>query len=240
MQKTFQTRIKALGGRSFQFVISTGSVDRDNDVVDPEGWNLDDFMRNPVVMWGHNYQEPPIARATHLEVMPGVGISARFEFPPAGIHPLADTVRGLWDAGFVNAASIGFMPLEWEMIDDPEQPPLPTRGGDVPLPTRGGDGRGEVGRKGQRDQIPAFTRWELYEFSLVAVPRDREAVRRALDAASSAPPRNRLETQRLAAFDALVPDAAAEQTSQGRTPTDTPVPCGPSALQAFPAAVPPS
>ena len=126
------------------------------------------YMRNPVVMWGHNYKEPPIGRATALEIAPGVGIVARFEFPPAGIHPLADTVRGLWDAGFINAASIGFLPLEWEMVDDPE----------------GAEG-------GRREQIPVFTRWELYEFSLVAVPRDRDAVGRA--------------------FDALVPEAAAEQ-----------------------------
>src|SRR5439155_23911001 len=126
------------------------------------GCVLDPYLRNPVVMWGHNYQEPPIARATDISIQPGVGMLAKFEFPPAGIHPLADTVRGLWDAGFINAASIGFAPLEYELIDDLEQPAA------------------EVAKYG-RDRIPVFTRWELYEFSLVAVPRDRDAVRRALE-----------------------------------------------------------
>jgi len=120
------------------------------------------YLRNPVVMWAHNYREPPVAKATALVVEPGVGISAKFEFPAPGVYPLADVVRGLWDGGFINAASIGFAPLEWEMISDPEAaaPKTPTS---------------------RTEAVPVFTKWELYEFSLVAVPRDREALRRAFE-----------------------------------------------------------
>jgi hypothetical protein len=120
------------------------------------------YMRNPVVMWAHGYREPPVARATGLTVEPGVGISARFEFPAPGVYPLADTERGLWDGGFINAASIGFMPLEWEMIEDPEAPAVQTP-------------------NSRAEKIPEFRKWELYEFSLVSVPRDREALRRAME-----------------------------------------------------------
>jgi hypothetical protein len=123
------------------------------------------YMRNPVVMWAHGYREPPVAKAIGLTVEPGVGISAKFEFPAPGVYPLADTVRGLWDGGFINAASIGFMPLEWEMVDDPDAP--------AGMPAT------------RAEKIPEFRKWELYEFSLVSVPRDREALRRAIDFAGA-------------------------------------------------------
>lgn len=140
------------------------------------------YLRNPVVMWGHNYREPPVARTTSLRVEPGTGLSAQFEFPQPGIYPLADVVRGLWDAGFINAASIGFMPLEWEMIDDPDPSAGSASTGSATASSTGDSARGlSLSKSTAREQIPVFTRWELYEFSLVAVPRDREAVRRAFD-----------------------------------------------------------
>jgi hypothetical protein len=150
-------------------VISTEKPARSGGgIARASGAQLEPYLRNPVVMWAHNYREPPVAKATLLTVEPGVGISARFEFPAAGTYPLADTIRALWDAGFINAASIGFQPLEWEMIDDPESTTPPAK-------------------RTEWDKIPVFTRWELYEFSLVSVPRDREALRRALDLATPAP-----------------------------------------------------
>ena len=186
------------GGSVREVIISTEQPVRSGGgIARAAGCVTAPYMRNPVVMWGHNYKEPPIGRATALEISPGVGIVARFEFPPAGIYPLADVVRGLWDAGFVNAASIGFSPLEYELVDDPEA-------------AEGGRRKDEGGR---RDQIPVFTRWELYEFSLVAVPRDREAVRRALDALSSAPELGGRDALSVGAFDAL--DASSSALQRG-------------------------
>jgi hypothetical protein len=150
------------GGLVREVVISTEKPVRSGGgIARATGAVLAPYLRNPVVMWAHNYREPPVAKCSALQVEPGVGISAKFEFPAPGVYPLADVVRGLWDGGFINAASIGFSPLEWEMVADPEQP--------APPPGR------------QAEQMPVFTRWELYEFSLVSVPRDREAVRRALE-----------------------------------------------------------
>ena len=158
------TRAASLeGGLVREVVISTEKPVRSGGgIARAAGAVLAPYMRNPVVMWAHNYREPPVAKATALQVEPGVGISAKFEFPAPGVYPLADVVRGLWDGGFINAASIGFSPLEWEMIPDPEAP-------------------APKSPASRTETVPVFTKWELYEFSLVAVPRDREAVRRALE-----------------------------------------------------------
>ena len=102
-----------------EIVISTPAVDRDRDRVLPEGARTTSYMRNPVVQWGHNYAEPwaTVGRTNALEIGTD-GIKASFEFREAAndTDPL-HIVRTLWDGGFVNTASIGFNPLQWEEND---------------------------------------------------------------------------------------------------------------------------
>ena len=39
--------------RTVRFTISTGDVDRDNDTIDPQGWELAQFEKSGVVLWDH-------------------------------------------------------------------------------------------------------------------------------------------------------------------------------------------
>jgi len=39
--------------RVIEFTISTPVIDRANDIVNVEGWKLDNYMKNPVVLWAH-------------------------------------------------------------------------------------------------------------------------------------------------------------------------------------------
>ena len=99
-----------------EIMISTPSVDRDRDRVLPEGARTTSYMKNPVVQWGHNYFEPwaTIGRTNSLEIGQD-GIKAAFTFREAAneADPL-HIVRTLWDGGFVNTASVGFNPIQWE------------------------------------------------------------------------------------------------------------------------------
>ena len=45
------------------FVLSTDDVDRHGDVVEPGGWRLAAYLRNPVLLWAHDYRHPAIGRA---------------------------------------------------------------------------------------------------------------------------------------------------------------------------------
>ena len=104
------------GGR---ILITTGSADRDRDRVSPAGAILDNYLKNPVVMWGHSYSNPAdvIGRATGLEIS-GEGIIADFELRPAAndFDP-QNVVRLLWDGGWVRTASIGFQPIDAQPND---------------------------------------------------------------------------------------------------------------------------
>lgn len=101
-------KLKADGeSRRFDAVISTGAVDRDRDTVKVDGWDTSNFMKNPVVMFGHRHDIPPVAKALSVVKRAGA-LHATFEFPPAGVYDLADTCYGLAKAGCLGALSVGF------------------------------------------------------------------------------------------------------------------------------------
>ena len=111
--KTFVAdEIRAEGeGRTIRFRITTDAVDRERDVLSPAGWKLDHYLKNPVVLWAHDYRQPPLARAREI-VSTEHGLSALAEFPPKGVYPFADTIHDLLRGGFLNAASVGFNPTK--------------------------------------------------------------------------------------------------------------------------------
>ena len=67
-------------GRRLRALIAAESVDRQSDLLVAEGAELEAYRRNPVVLWAHNANLPPVGRALRLEVEPGVGLWAENEF----------------------------------------------------------------------------------------------------------------------------------------------------------------
>ena len=116
--KSFSARPKTvnLDQGIFEATISTESTDREGDIVRASGALLDNYRKNAVVLWSHKYDEPPIAKTLEIYPVPGIGIRARFHFSPPGINAMADTVRKLWAGGFLNGASIGFIPLDYKQL----------------------------------------------------------------------------------------------------------------------------
>ena len=92
------------------FVASTGAVDRHGDTVAPEGWRLDAYRENPVVLWAHDYRRPAIGRAQSVW-RDGGALLARLEFAPT---ELGREVEGLYRQGYQQGVSVGFRPLRFE------------------------------------------------------------------------------------------------------------------------------
>ena len=142
------------GARRIKFSISTDAVDRDNDRVIQAGWQLDNYCKNPVVLWGHDAQQLPVGKCVQIGIE-NDALCATVEFIQADIPvagPMAEAVYQLCLKGFLSATSVGFQPIEWEFSDDP---------------ARGGDSY-----NGGAD----FKRSELMEFSIVNVPANPEAL----------------------------------------------------------------
>src|SRR5262249_51806793 len=105
-RKQYIAEIKRTPGasdRSRTFCISTGSVDRDNDTVGVSGWHLENYRKNGVVLWAHDYASLPIARCTDIRQQ-GDKLIATAEFAD---HDFANAVLRLVDGKFLNATSVG-------------------------------------------------------------------------------------------------------------------------------------
>ena len=111
--KTFRaTATKAAGDRRFTFTISNEEVDRENDRISVRGWKLADYAANPIVLWQHDRSLPPIARTVSIGIS-GDKLVATAEFPDASTrYDLAHSVHDLVAGGFLNAASVGFIPIK--------------------------------------------------------------------------------------------------------------------------------
>ena len=98
---------------TFDVLASTADVDRDQETISPSGWKLDNFLKNPVILWAHNYSDLPIGVATDIKMTDkGLEISGKFASKEA--NPKAEQVKKLYEEGIQRAVSVGFIPLERE------------------------------------------------------------------------------------------------------------------------------
>lgn len=102
--------------RTVTATITTGDIDRDNDTINPEGWELEEYLRSPVVLWAHDSRQPPIARAISVQRVAN-GLQSTAQFPAAGVYPFADMVFSLIKGGFIKATSVGFRAIEYTLDD---------------------------------------------------------------------------------------------------------------------------
>jgi HK97 family phage prohead protease len=152
--------LKEFEDGSSEIVITTESVDRDGEVIEVDGWQLENYLANPVVLYAHDYRSVPIGRTLELRREPGQ-LVARFEFRQAAndADPI-NQIRAAWNQGILRAASVGFRPLEWRAMDDDD-----------------GTASDEWYWGPKR-----YTRAELLEWSIVPIPANQEALRRAFEA----------------------------------------------------------
>jgi len=95
---------------TFEAIITTENLDRYQEVISLEGWELEHYRSNPVVLWGHDHHQLPIGIATSIDIVDGKMV-AKGKFAP---HPFAQQIRQLYDLGVVRATSVGFIEKERE------------------------------------------------------------------------------------------------------------------------------
>lgn len=100
------------------FVSSTATLDRYHEIIEPAGWRLDSYRRNPVFQNAHNYGDIlfTLGKALVTEVRTaggGQALCQRIQFATE-VNPVARIAYGLYKGGFLNAVSVGFIPLRWE------------------------------------------------------------------------------------------------------------------------------
>jgi Zn finger protein HypA/HybF involved in hydrogenase expression len=94
-------------------IITTRAVDRDGEIVDPEGGIFEHYVKNPVVLWAHQYDQLPIGKNIWIKSA-AEGLIAKTVYAK---HPFAQEVYQYKRDGFPLATSIGFIPLTKKMYD---------------------------------------------------------------------------------------------------------------------------
>lgn len=97
---------------TFEVVITTEDVDRMGEVIKADGWRFDNYMKNPIVLWGHDYHTLPVGITDSLEKTADGKILAKGRFAPESANPFAQQVRRLYDLGIIRATSVGFIPTK--------------------------------------------------------------------------------------------------------------------------------
>lgn len=105
----------ASNGDGFEFVLSDATVDRYGDIVDPSGWMLANFRKNPIALFGHSGGFP-IGTWSHIRVE-GEKLIGRLNLAAKGTSARLDEIISLVEQGILRAVSVGFRPLKSEPID---------------------------------------------------------------------------------------------------------------------------
>ena len=149
-------KVESIDGeeRTVTAVISTDAIDRDSEVLLPKGADIEQFQKNPVVLWSHNSSLPPIGKALWIE-RKGKKIIAKVQFATT---ELAEEVWQLFKGGFLKAFSVGFIPIE-------SRSPTPD----------------DIRKKPEWAEVRRiFSKWLMLEASAVGVPSNPEALATAI------------------------------------------------------------
>lgn len=96
--------------RTIRAYASTSAWDRYGERFAPDAFmaGLDNFKKNPVILFAHDYQAEPIAKAVAFE-FDDKGLILTMKFANT---PKAEQIFALYEGGFMSAFSVGFRPLE--------------------------------------------------------------------------------------------------------------------------------
>jgi len=110
---------------SHVFIATTGGAKRDGLALDMAGGSFDNYLRNPVFLWAHDYQGRtlPIGKTVKL-VSSKTRLKAHVVFDQS--DEFARLVERKFDDGFLSAVSVGWMDMErdaqgvitkWDLLD---------------------------------------------------------------------------------------------------------------------------
>jgi HK97 family phage prohead protease len=106
--------------RTQDYVCSTPTIDSHGTALEPV-WQLDRYVKNPVVLFVHNNKSIPVGSASNVRVEGGQ-LLATVTFATEDVNEEAEDVWRAVKAGLLRGISVGFIPhsYRWEMLNDEE------------------------------------------------------------------------------------------------------------------------
>jgi len=138
---------------AYPWTLSTFDLDRYGERIDPNGWDFQAYMKNPIVEWSHRYDIPAIGKIETLTAddkgLHGVVVFNNKDYDPFG-WGIGERVKN----GVIRAGSVGFRVMEIE----------------IPSKEDSKDGTTLI-----------FRKQELLEFSICNVPANPFALAKSIE-----------------------------------------------------------
>lgn len=112
---TIIRKTTAGASEGLEFVLSDATKDSYGDIVDPKGWDLTRFKKNPIALFGHN-SSFPIGTWSNVRVEGGK-LMAKLNLAARGTSARIDELISLVEQGVLRAVSVGFIPKQAEPLD---------------------------------------------------------------------------------------------------------------------------
>jgi HK97 family phage major capsid protein/HK97 family phage prohead protease len=104
-------RTSVSAGDGLDFVISDGSLDRHGTRINPKGWDLANFRKNPIALFGHDSRFP-IGTWANIRTE-GDKLVATLKLAAKGTSQRIDEIISLVEQGVLRATSVGFGVLKY-------------------------------------------------------------------------------------------------------------------------------
>jgi len=144
--------------RMREFIISSARLDGHGTVIPLSAWDIEDFEKMGIFYYMHQtgsngWQEPnpDYALGPATAFREGSYLIGQGTFEPAEINPLAEKIMGKIDHGTLRSASVGFRSLMSHWGDE---------------------------NKGEDPTVRYFDKVKLYEYSIVNIPSNPDAMKR--------------------------------------------------------------
>jgi len=119
LKKLFNTKIKEIDEKenSIRFIFSTDDEDRHGEIVDQKGWDLNEYLKNPVVLFAHDHYQPAVGQVTELRLNEDSNLEGVIKFA-VDEYEFAKTLFNLYKGKFMRAVSAGFINKKYEIDEE--------------------------------------------------------------------------------------------------------------------------
>ncbi len=106
-----EKRTSVTAGEGLDFVISDGTLDRHGTRINPKGWDLTNFRKNPIALFAHDSRFP-IGTWSNIR-NEGDKLVATLKLAAKGTSQRIDEIIGLIEQGVLRATSVGFSVIKF-------------------------------------------------------------------------------------------------------------------------------
>ena len=119
LKKLFNTKVKEIDEKenSIRFIFSTDNEDRHGEIVDQKGWDLNEYLKNPVVLFAHDHYQPAVGQVTELRLNEDSNLEGVIKFA-VDEYEFAKTLFNLYKGKFMRAVSAGFINKKYEIDEE--------------------------------------------------------------------------------------------------------------------------